>query len=163
MLDNSGFNDLSIGVRFLDLGMAWSKIDFVLDITALAVKTEQLTRDLWVYKNGRSDDVRRTPQLVLAAVLWRSLAVHERCLAAAAVGDCLVSYWLSRTFDEERPFLFPVEPFGDSACHRYGALICFPRPRKDMMEGHQMRWQSRRWSPTPPVCIYSSSMPLTLQ
>jgi hypothetical protein len=53
-LDNSGFNDLSIGVRFLDFGMAWSKIDFVLDITALAVKTEQLTRDLWVYKNGRS-------------------------------------------------------------------------------------------------------------
>jgi hypothetical protein len=47
---------------------------------------EQLARDRWVYKNGRSDDVRRAPRLGPAAVLWRSLAVHERCLVAAA-GD----------------------------------------------------------------------------
>ena len=52
--------------------------------TGLAVKTEQLARDLWVYKNGRSDDIRRAPRLGLAAVLWRSLALHERCLATAA-------------------------------------------------------------------------------
>jgi hypothetical protein len=52
--------------------------------TALAVKGEQLARDLWVYKNGPSENIRWAPRLGLAAVLWRSLALHERCLAAAA-------------------------------------------------------------------------------
>lgn len=52
--------------------------------TALAVKTEQFARDLWVYKNGRTAEVRQSPRMGLAAVLWRSLARHERCLAAAA-------------------------------------------------------------------------------
>lgn len=51
--------------------------------TALAVKTEQLARDLWVYKNG-AERTRLLPRIGLAAVLWRSLALHERCLAAAA-------------------------------------------------------------------------------
>lgn len=52
--------------------------------TALAVKGEQLARDLWVYKNGPSDNIRWPPRLGLAAVLWRSLDLHERCLASAA-------------------------------------------------------------------------------
>jgi len=52
--------------------------------TALAVKGEQLARDLWVYKNGPSDGIRWPPRLGLAAVLWRSIDIHERCLAAAA-------------------------------------------------------------------------------
>lgn len=51
--------------------------------TALAVKDEQLARELWAYKNGRAD-IRPRTQLGLAAVLWRSLAQHEVCLAAAA-------------------------------------------------------------------------------
>ncbi len=51
---------------------------------ALAVKGEQLARDLWVYKNKWSLEARKRPQLGLAAVLWRWLALHERCLAAAA-------------------------------------------------------------------------------
>ncbi|MHB8264253.1 MAG: hypothetical protein ACYDGY_11030 [Acidimicrobiales bacterium] len=57
-----------------------SAISFV----ALAVKGEQLARDLWVYKNKWSLEARKRPQLGLAAVLWRWLALHERCLAAAA-------------------------------------------------------------------------------
>jgi hypothetical protein len=52
--------------------------------TALAVKGEQLARDLWVYKNGPSDGIRWPPRLGLAAVLWRSIELHEQCLAAAA-------------------------------------------------------------------------------
>lgn len=52
--------------------------------TALAVKGEQLARDLWVYKNGPSENIRWAPRMGLAAVLWRSLDIHERCLAAAA-------------------------------------------------------------------------------
>jgi len=52
--------------------------------TALAVKGGQLARDLWVYKNGPSDDIRWAPRLGLAAVLWRSLELHERCLATVA-------------------------------------------------------------------------------
>lgn len=52
--------------------------------TALAVKNEQLARELWVYKNGRTDDIRRRTRMGLGAVLWRSLSRHERCLGAVA-------------------------------------------------------------------------------
>jgi hypothetical protein len=52
--------------------------------TALAVKGELLARDLWVYKNCPSHGIRWAPRLGLAAVVWRSIALHERCLAAVA-------------------------------------------------------------------------------
>ena len=50
---------------------------------ALAVKGEQLARELWLYKSG-APNVRERPTIGLAAVFWRWLVDHESCLASAA-------------------------------------------------------------------------------
>jgi hypothetical protein len=48
---------------------------------ALAVKGEQLARELWVYK-GERIEARQRPQFGLSAVLWSWLVNHEDCLVA---------------------------------------------------------------------------------
>jgi hypothetical protein len=53
-------------------------------VIALAVKGEQLAFELSSYKNSKSPVARERMTLGLAAVLWRWLASHERCIAAAA-------------------------------------------------------------------------------
>ena len=53
------------------------------NFVALAVKGEQLARELWVYKNGTTAGAGRI-RLGLSAVLWKALAQHENCLARAA-------------------------------------------------------------------------------
>ena len=53
------------------------------NFVALAVKDEQLARDLSVYKDARYEAARQ-PLLGLAAVLWRWLYHHEQCVATAA-------------------------------------------------------------------------------
>jgi predicted amidophosphoribosyltransferase len=58
-----------------------------LGFVALAVKGEQLARDLSVYKNSQSLQARTRPRLGLAAVLWRWMESHERCLATEAGTD----------------------------------------------------------------------------
>jgi hypothetical protein len=50
---------------------------------AIAVKHEQLARELWVYKYRSEPLVRRKLTLGLAAVLWRFLEVHEVHIAEA--------------------------------------------------------------------------------
>lgn len=50
---------------------------------ALAVKEEQLARELYVYKGTNARAAART-RFRLAAVLWRWLADHEDCVAEAA-------------------------------------------------------------------------------
>jgi hypothetical protein len=55
---------------------------------ALAVKGEQLARELWFYKDQRYPaSTRQKPTFGLAAILWRWLAEHEPCLAEAAGTD----------------------------------------------------------------------------
>lgn len=51
---------------------------------ALAVKGEQLAHELWTYKNSQRASARTPLQLRLAAVLWRWLDRHERCVARAS-------------------------------------------------------------------------------
>src|SRR4051812_16094539 len=62
------------------LGATSDAVAFV----ALAVKGEQLARDLWVYKSNYTDAARQRPFYGLAALLWRWLSDHEACLAAAS-------------------------------------------------------------------------------
>ena len=57
------------------------------DFVALAVKHEQLAHELSSYKNAPVSDVRSRTRIGLAAVLWRWLSAHERCLATAAAVD----------------------------------------------------------------------------
>lgn len=54
---------------------------------SLAVKGEQLAYELSGYKNSRNQTVRNRMTIGLAAVLWRWLASHEGCLAAASGTD----------------------------------------------------------------------------
>jgi predicted amidophosphoribosyltransferase len=56
----------------------------VVAFIALAVKGEQLAHELSGYKNSQSAEARGRMTLGLAAVLWRWLASHESCVAAAA-------------------------------------------------------------------------------
>ena len=53
---------------------------------ALAVKHEQLARELAVYKGTRLD-ARERPRIGLAAVLWMSISNHESCLERLAGVD----------------------------------------------------------------------------
>lgn len=54
------------------------------NFVALAVKGEQLARELWVYKSAAPEAARRPLRFGLAAVLWRWLEVHESCVADEA-------------------------------------------------------------------------------
>jgi predicted amidophosphoribosyltransferase len=60
--------------------------DVVVPIS-VAVRHGQLAAELWRYKEADGADARRVHQLRLAAVLWRFLAGHERCVADAAGVD----------------------------------------------------------------------------
>ena len=51
---------------------------------SLAVKDKQLAIELWRYKNASDEATRNTLRPRLAAVLWRFLSQHERCVAQAA-------------------------------------------------------------------------------
>ena len=51
---------------------------------SLAVKGGQLARELWTYKYGTQERVCAQLRVGLAAVLWRWLDGHERCVARAA-------------------------------------------------------------------------------
>ncbi|TWE27428.1 phosphoribosyltransferase [Prauserella muralis] len=62
-------------------GLRLDAVTFV----ALAPAGGQLARDLYTYKRPNvPPHLRSTRTVGLAAVLWRCLAAHERCLAAAA-------------------------------------------------------------------------------
>jgi hypothetical protein len=61
------------------LGQGADAVSFV----ALAVKHEQLARDLWVYKSDKPETIRRSVSAGLAAITWRWLSKHEQCLANA--------------------------------------------------------------------------------
>lgn len=54
-----------------------------IDFVALAVKGEQLARELAVYKGSSPEAARRT-RVTLSALLWRWLVDHEDCVAEAA-------------------------------------------------------------------------------
>lgn len=56
------------------------------DFIALAVKGEQLARELRVYKAARAS-VDHGSRYGLAAVLWRWLSIHEACVATTAGVD----------------------------------------------------------------------------
>lgn len=51
---------------------------------ALAVWNEQLAYELSAYKNSAQDEVKSELRLRLAALLWRWLSNHEKCLARQA-------------------------------------------------------------------------------
>lgn len=69
----------------------------------------QLHTALRIYKEGATQEVRARSRLQLAAVLWRFLALHERCIAVAAnsPGFGLVTVVPSKTGtrDDHRPHL----------------------------------------------------------
>lgn len=73
--------------RCYQCGQASGQLSYTADAVipiALAVKGEQLAHELWAYKYGPRASVRERLQVGLAAVLWRWLASHERCVASVA-------------------------------------------------------------------------------
>ncbi|MCL5948595.1 MAG: hypothetical protein M1420_05495 [Actinobacteria bacterium] len=105
-----------------------SAVSFV----ALAVKGEQLARDLWVYKNRWSPAARTRPQLGLAALLWRWLAHHEECLATAAGVNKfpVVTTVPSTTGREEHPLDAIVGTVIGATAERFRPLL-HPGARND--------------------------------
>jgi hypothetical protein len=67
---------------------------------------------------------------------------------------------VSTTFDEEHLFSLQNEPFGGMIARAMVSWYAFLMPEEDSIEGQQIRWQSRPYSQTPPVCIYNFSMDL---
>lgn len=114
---------------------------------ALATKGEQFAHELWAYKNSPNAGVRRRFQFRLAAVLWRWLDRHERCVAAAAGASAaqfslvtvvpasrvrddvhplarLVGELVAVTRERYRPVLVPTPGVAQERqhdCGRYGA------------------------------------------
>lgn len=55
----------------------------VVSFVSMAPTGEQMARELFTYKHGDvGENVRRRRQVGLAAVLWKWLASHERCMAS---------------------------------------------------------------------------------
>lgn len=97
---------------------------------ALAVKNEQLARELWLYKNARPEHVRNRVRLGLASVLWRWLAGHEQCLAdRAGVTDFPVVTTVPSTNGRAD------HPLDDLAGHIVGATAKRFRPLLRAVEG----------------------------
>jgi len=100
-----------------------------LGFVALAVKGEQLARDLSVYKNSQSLLARTRPRLGLAAVLWRWIEAHERCLATEARTDDfqVVTTVPSTSGREHHPLDHVVGTMVQPTAERFRTLLR-PRP-----------------------------------
>jgi predicted amidophosphoribosyltransferase len=92
---------------------------------ALAVKGEQLARELWVYKSETSLAAQHRPRLGLAAVLWRWLDNHESCLADAAGTDefPIVTVVPSTSGRDDHPLERVVGKMVGATSDRYRALM----------------------------------------
>jgi len=91
----------------------------------LAVKGEQLARDLWVYKSSAPEAARRPTRFGLAAVLWRWLETHESCVADDANVDdfSVVSTVPSTTGRSNHPLNDIVGSLIDPTARRYRTLL----------------------------------------
>lgn len=94
------------------------------NFVALSVKGEQLAYELWLYKSGR-EQVRARPTLGLAAVFWRWLAIHERCVARVARVDefSMVTSVPSAGGRPDHPLSDIVGNIVQPTAHRYQTLL----------------------------------------
>jgi hypothetical protein len=98
--------------------------DIVVPI-ALAIKGGQLAHELSAYKNSTSLTARRRLRLGLAAVLWRWLSLHERCLSnQLGIGPFpLVTHVPSTSGRYEDPVQPIIEHMVGATRDRYEALL----------------------------------------
>ena len=117
---------------------------------ALAVKGEQLARELWTYKNGATEAVRREPRTGLSAVLWRWLSLHEGCVAAAAGVDefAIVTTVPSTSSRIGHPLVAIVSGIVQATSGRYRDLLTLGRVDGNLRDARDDRYIARRNVPT---------------
>jgi predicted amidophosphoribosyltransferase len=92
---------------------------------SIAVRHERFATDLWRYKELRDGEEKHVAQRRLAAVLWRFLEAHERCVAAAADAESfgLVTTVPSTGGRRQHPFARIVGDLVDVTRDRYAELL----------------------------------------